>query len=66
MAQDADTLYLRVNQPEAESGWSVLAIRRATGELVWDLRARRLIPDLTLIDRTLLIELRTAVLAVAL
>ncbi|MFN3649522.1 MAG: PQQ-binding-like beta-propeller repeat protein [Armatimonadota bacterium] len=62
---DAERLYLRVNTPEPEGRWLVLALDRATGKPAWELRARRMVPDLTLVGRTLVVEFRSAIVGLA-
>jgi outer membrane protein assembly factor BamB len=71
-ASDPGRLYLRVNlsdvdEAEAESAapvrWAVLALDPATGDLVWELRARRLVPDISVAGNALIVELRTQVIA---
>jgi outer membrane protein assembly factor BamB len=64
MAADSRRLYLRVDTARAEAAWAVLSVDRSTGDLLWELRARRMVPDLTLIGGILLIELKNQVLAV--
>jgi hypothetical protein len=56
-------LYLRLNLLQDERRWAALAISRATGELAWELTARRMIPDLTLAGPVLVVELKNQVLA---
>ena len=58
-------LFARINLPEPENRWVVVAMDRATGKLAWELRARRIVPDLTLLGDTLVVELRNQVLALA-
>ncbi len=62
---DDKQIYARVNVPAPENRWAVLALDRATGNVAWELRARRMVPDLTLVGTTLLIELRSQALALA-
>ena len=61
-AADDETLYLRLNISHEESGWAVAALDRGTGDLRWELRAPKLIPDLTLVGNLLVVELKNAAL----
>jgi outer membrane protein assembly factor BamB len=62
-ACDGVTLYLRLQGGPSGAGWSAVGLDLATGELRWQLMARRLIPDLTLVGRMLIVEFRSQVLA---
>lgn len=62
---DAQTLYLRIHLTEPVGRWGVAALRQDTGELLWELHARRMVPDITLVGGVLAVELKTQVLALA-
>ncbi|HEU4751545.1 MAG TPA: PQQ-binding-like beta-propeller repeat protein, partial [Armatimonadota bacterium] len=62
LALDDRRLYLRLSVGQDE-GWSIAALDRATGDLAWELRARRMVPDLTLIGDVLIAEFKTQVIA---
>lgn len=62
---DERRLYLRGTLPGTPEAWAVLALDRADGAPVWELRARRLVADLSLSDGVLVVELRGRVVALA-
>jgi len=43
----------------------VAALDAASGSLAWELRARRLVPDVTLVGETLIVEFKGAVLSLS-
>jgi outer membrane protein assembly factor BamB len=63
-ASDEKHLYLRANTPEPESQWIVAALERSSGRRDWELRARRMIPDLTRVGSVLVVEFKTQVVAI--
>jgi outer membrane protein assembly factor BamB len=60
---DDRTLYLRVHVTEPVGRWVVLAVDLETGELRWELTARRMVPDVTRFGDVLVVELKNQVLA---
>lgn len=63
VAAGGPRLYLRVVVPEPEERWAVVALDRASGEIAWQLHARRNVADLTCVGDVLLVELKNHVLA---
>lgn len=59
---DERTLYLRVHVTEPVGRWIVLAVDRESGELRWELVARRMVPDVTRFGDVLVVELKNQVL----
>ncbi len=62
IAADEHSLYLRLNISQADAGWAVAALNRGTGELQWELRAPKLVPDVTRVGGLLVVELKSAAL----
>lgn len=60
---DDQSLFLRVHVAEPVGRWIVLAVDRATGDLRWELVARRMVPDITRFNNLLIVELKNQVLA---
>jgi len=59
---DEHTLFLRVHVAEPVGRWSVVAVDLATGDLRWELIARRMVPDVTRFNDLLVVELKNQVL----
>ncbi|MGV3721848.1 MAG: PQQ-binding-like beta-propeller repeat protein [Actinomycetota bacterium] len=63
MTADQNTVYLRTHVEEPVARWSVVALDRTTGDLRWELIARRMVPDVNRIGDVMLVELKNQVLA---
>ena len=60
---DERHIYVRMTAAPPEGHWAVAALSRAAGDLQWELRARRMVPDITHVAGVLLVELKSQVLA---
>jgi outer membrane protein assembly factor BamB len=59
---DAEALCLRVLVEEPVARWMVVSLARKSGELQWELNARRQVPDVTRFGDVLVVELKNQVL----
>jgi len=60
---DGRRFYVRTHIADPEERWAIFGVDRATGDLAWEIRARRLVPDLTEVEGVLVVELKNQVLA---